>query len=80
LLQDKSNRARKKQGTSRQMPCLLRTLVGNQFTNFNFKVVAQFADQAGIQPLKIVLTISVEVRSWNVQVFAYLVFRDTSLL
>jgi hypothetical protein len=66
LLQDKSNRARKKQGTSRQMPCLLRTLVGNQFTNFNFKVVAQFADQAGIQPLKIIPAVPVEVSSRNI--------------
>jgi hypothetical protein len=59
-----------------KMPCSLRTLVCDQFADFDFKVIAKLANQARIQPLKIISTVSVEIRSRDVQFLTDLIFRD----
>jgi hypothetical protein len=62
-----------------KMPCSLRTLVCDQLTNLDFKVITELANQTRIQSLKIIFAVPVEVRSWNIQLLANLIFRDPSL-
>jgi hypothetical protein len=50
-----------------KMPCSLRALVCDQLADFDLQVIAKFANQARIQPLKIISTVSVEIRSRDVQ-------------
>lgn len=56
-----------------------RFTVCDQCANIDLEVVAQLADEPGIDSLKFVLTVTVEIGAWYIQVFAKLIFRDTTI-
>jgi len=53
---------------------LIGRLVCNQISHFNVQVITEFADQAGIQPLKVIAAIAIKIGAWDIQIFADPIF------
>lgn len=50
----------------------------DQLPNIDFEIPAQLADQAGVQTLEVIPTVTVEIGARNVQIFADLIFGDVA--
>lgn len=48
----------------------------DQFSGLNVEIPAQFTDEHSVDSLKVVTAIPVEIRAWDIQIFADLIFAD----
>lgn len=63
------------------MPCLFFwSAICDQRSNINFEIMAQLANQSRINSFELVLAVTIEVGTRDIQVLAKLIFRDISLL
>ena len=58
----------------------IRMFVFDQLSGFNIQIPAKFADQRRIDPLEVVAALPVEIGTWDIQIFADLIFADTFCL